>query len=109
MKPWEYHRRPVSTSERVAEKDFQTNESESYNLGDWQGRFKELRVEHPNGIILNAQPRHVHDAMGWHSWGVIYTPERFLLTTWGDVPRYALIDKRGLETGELLIPEQVAA
>ncbi len=79
------------------------------NLLAWVAKYHELRLEHPNGVILNAQPHHVIEASEAYPWGVVYDPERYLLMSWGDVPSYALVGKRNLETGELLIAEQVAA
>lgn len=80
-----------------------------HNLMLWVAKYHELRLEHPNGIILNAQPRHVIEASEAYPWGVVYDPERYLLLSWGDVPESALREKRNLEAGELLIAEQVAA
>jgi hypothetical protein len=80
-----------------------------HNLMLWVAQYHELRLEHPGGVILNAQPHHVIEASAAYSWGVVYDPERYLLMSWGDVPAYSLIGKRDLETGELLIAEQVAA
>lgn len=77
------------------------------NLMAWVAKYHELRVEHPNGLILNAQPHHVRDAHEKHGWGVVYDPERYLLLSWGDVPEDALVSLRDLDTGELLIPETV--
>lgn len=79
------------------------------NLMAWVAKFHELRIQHPNGITINATPEHVRDAAKLHPWGVVYDPERYLLMSWGDAPIWALMDKRGLETGKLLIPEAVAA
>jgi hypothetical protein len=80
-----------------------------HNLMSWVAKYHELRLEHPSGIILNAQPHHVVEASEAYPWGITYDPERYLLMSWGDVPTYALMGKRDLETGELLIAEQVAA
>lgn len=80
-----------------------------HNLMAWVAKFHELRVQHPNGLILNAQPHHVIEASEAYPWGVVYDLERYLLTSWGDVPKVTLLGLRDLETGELLIPEAVAA
>lgn len=80
-----------------------------HNLMLWVAKYHELRLEHPTGLILNAQPHHVVEASEAYPWGVVYDPERYLLMSWGDVPTYALMGKRDLETGELLVAEQVAA
>jgi hypothetical protein len=77
------------------------------NLMAWVVKYHELRVEHPNGLILNAQPHHVRDVHEKHDWGVVYNPERHLLLSWGDVPEDALVGLHNLDTGELLIPETV--
>jgi hypothetical protein len=80
-----------------------------HNLMLWVAKYHELRLEHPNGVILNAQPHHVIEASAAYPWGVVYDPERYLLMSWGDVPRVTLLGLRDLETSELLIPERVAA
>jgi hypothetical protein len=80
-----------------------------HNLMLWVAKYHELRLEHPGGVILNARPEHIRDAVKAHPWSVVYDPERYLLMSWGDVPHFALVGKRDLETGELLIAEQVAA
>ena len=79
------------------------------NLMAWVAKYHELRVEHPTGLILNAQPHHVLGAHKQHGWGVVYNPERHLLLSWGDVPEAALVGLRDLDTGELLIPETVTS
>jgi len=78
------------------------------NLMLWVTRYHELRLEHPTGLILDAQPHHVVEASEAYPWGVVYDPERYLLASWGDVPTYALRGKRDLETGDLLMAEQAA-
>jgi hypothetical protein len=80
-----------------------------HNLMLWVAQYHELRLEHPNGVILNAQPEHVIEASEAYPWGVVYDSERYLLLSWGDVPKVTLLGLRDLETGELLIPEPVAA
>jgi hypothetical protein len=75
----------------------------------WVAKYHELRISHPNGVILNAQPKHVIQASEAYPWGIVYDPERYLLMSWGDVPKVTLLGLRDLETGELLIAEQVAA
>ncbi len=80
-----------------------------HNLMLWVAKYHELRLEHPNGVILNAQPHHVIEASAAYPWGVVYDPERYLLMSWGDVPKVTLLGLRDLETGELLIAEAVAA
>lgn len=82
------------------------------SLTTWRERFQQLRVEHPNGISIvfsKAPLDGVPGTVERYPWGVIYEPGRRLLMSWGDVPARALIDKRDLETGELLTPEAVAA
>lgn len=79
------------------------------NLMTWTAKFYELRLEHPAGLILNATPEHIQTALTKHLWGVVYDAERFLLISWGNVPPHALLDKRDLTTGEVLLPEKVAA
>lgn len=79
------------------------------NLMVWAAQHQELRLEHPGAVVLNARAEHIREAVEAHPWGVVYDCERRVLVSWGDVPTYALMGKRDLETGELLIPEAVAA
>ncbi len=79
------------------------------NLMVWAAQHQELRLEHPGAVVLNARPEHIRDAVELHPWGVVYDCDRRVLVSWGDVPTYAFRGKRDLETGELLIPEAVAA
>lgn len=79
------------------------------NLMVWTSGHHELRVTYPGGVILNAQPHHVRDAVERHPWGVVYDSERYLLMSWGDVPTYEVQSLRDLERDELLAPETVAA
>lgn len=79
------------------------------NLMVWTARYHELRIQHPDGLTLNAKPEHIRDAVKLHPWGVVYSRERYQLLRWGAVPGYALQDLRDLETDEPLVPEQVAA
>lgn len=79
------------------------------NLMAWVAKFHELRIQHPNGITINATPEHVRDAAKLHPWGVVYDSKRYLLMSWGDAPTWALMDKRDLETDEVLTPEAVTA
>lgn len=83
-----------------------------HSLMVWTARYYELRLEHPGGVILNAKPEHVGDALNAHPWGVVCDQTKAVLVTWGDVPRYALMDKRDLKTEKWLehvLPEEVAA
>lgn len=79
------------------------------NLMVWAAQHQELHLEHPSAAVLNARPEHVRDAVKLYPWGVVYDSDRRVLVTWGDVPRVTLLGLRDLETGELLIPEAVAA
>lgn len=80
-----------------------------HNLMVWAGQYSELRLERPGGMVLNAKPEHLTDALSLYPWGVVYDQTKAVLVTWGDVPRYALQGKRDLKSGALLVSEQVAA
>ena len=80
-----------------------------HSLMVWTGQYSELRLEHPGGVILNAKPEHVGDALNAHPWSVVYDQTKAVLVTWGNVPRYALMDKRDLKTETWLEPQEVAA
>lgn len=79
------------------------------NLMVWAAQHQELRLERPGGVVLNARPEHIRDALERYPWGVVYDSDRRVLVTWGDVPRVTLLGLRDLETDEALIPEAVAA
>jgi len=76
------------------------------NLMVWAGQYQELRLEHPNGVILNARPEHISPEL--HPWGVVYDCERRVLVSWGDVPTSALRGKHDLTTGEPMIRDSEA-
>lgn len=80
-----------------------------HSLMVWTGQYSELRLEHRGGLILLAKPEHIADALERYPWGVVYDQTKAVLVTWGDVPRYALMDKRDLKTEKWLEPEGMAA
>ena len=68
-----------------------------HSLMVWVARYYEFRLEHPGGVILNAKPDYINDAVTRCPWGVLYTAERHLLLSWGNLPRWALTDKTELQ------------
>jgi hypothetical protein len=79
------------------------------NLMVWINRDHKLCILRPNGLTCNARPEHVTEALGTYPWGVVYRADLYLLLTWGAPPESALEGLHDLVTGELLIPDRVAA
>lgn len=79
------------------------------NLLRWLHKFYELRLEHPDGLTLNATPEIALKLLERHEWAVLYDAERFVLLTNGDVPMSALIGKRDLTNDAALVAESEAA
>jgi hypothetical protein len=48
--------------------------------------YPELRIEHPDGLILGAKPCHILKGLATYTWGIVYTAARCILLVWGDVP-----------------------
>ena len=82
------------------------------SLLTWTEMYHELRITHPDGLTINAKPEHVRDALKLHAWGVVHFSDkdgRWLVLSWGNVPTHALMELHDLDTGALLIADQVAA
>jgi hypothetical protein len=60
-------------------------------------------------VYVMAKPHHLDEAVSLYPWGVVFDSKDRLITTWGDVPTSALLDKRDLLTDEPLVPETRAA
>ncbi len=80
-----------------------------HSLMFWAAQWSELRLEHPDGVVLNARPEHITGAVGFHPWGVVYDQTKAVLVTWGNVPYTALVGKRDLKIWAIPVPEQEAA
>jgi hypothetical protein len=80
-----------------------------HSLMVWIVAYHELCILRPNGLTRNARPEHVTEALGAYPWGVVYRADLYLLLTWGAPPESALEGLHDLVTGELLIPDRVAA
>ena len=82
------------------------------SLMTWTTMYHELRITHPAGLTINAKPEHVRDALKLYPWGVVHFTDdggRWLLLSWGSVPTHALRELKDLDTGTVLVSEQVAA
>lgn len=60
-------------------------------------------------VYVMAKSHHLDEAVSLYPWGVVYDSKDRLITTWGDVPTFALSEKRDLLTDEPLVPETRAA
>ena len=79
------------------------------NLLRWLHKFNELTLEHPEGLTRDVTPEVALGLINTQPWVALYDIEGYLLLTNGSVPLSALQGKYNLNTGELLIPEAVAA
>lgn len=78
----------------------------------WTRLYHDLKITRPDGLTLNATPEHVREALETHAWGVVHFTDdggRWLLLSWGSVPTHALRELKDLDTGTVLVSEQVAA
>ncbi len=47
-----------------------------------------------------TKPHHLDEAIGLYPWGVVSDSKNRLITTWGNVPKSAVLSKHDLATGE---------
>ena len=79
------------------------------NLLRWLDKFNELTLEYPEGVTRDVTPEVALELINTQPWVALYDSEDYVLLTNGSVPLSALQGKYNLDTGELLIPEAVAA
>ncbi len=63
----------------------------------WLAKYHELRLEHPGGVVLLAKPEHAAHHLTASAWAVLFDETKTILATAGNVPRYALAEKKELQ------------